>query len=503
MAENLYIVDPTGGELWEITDVDVPGNATSKGAFPFALFNPSGITSHGGNLYIVTPAGDELWEITDVDVPGSATLKGTFPAALAQPLGITSHGGNLYVADNQSDNLWEITDVDAPGSATNKGSLPTGLSSPQGITSHGGNLYVVDVVGDNLWEITDVDAPGSATNKGSLPTGLSSPQGITSHGGNLYVVDPAGDELWEITDVDAPGNATLKGTFPAALTNPLGLTSHDPNPSQPPTANAGTDQTVIGGATVTLNSGGSTDIDGSIISQGWTQTAGTTVTLSDPSAVAPTFTAPTTATEREYTFQVEVTDDGGLTATDTVTITVEANQAPVVSIQTGDMTVNAGAVVSLAATIADREGGTLTPSWVADPANGTFTDSGAVSTMWTAPDDLTANTLHRLTLTGEDALGLTHMDTVEITVRRANMAPIVDAGDHQDVEPGATVTLTAIASDQDGTIASYLWAQISGTVITLMAANTSEATFTAPADFDTHSLSFRCSVTDNDGDCCP
>ena len=290
------------------------------------------------------------------------------------------------------------------------------------------------------------------------------------------------------------GYAALTAAQKAATTLTL-----DDGAGQPPVANAGIDQTVIGGATVTLNSGGSTDIDGSIISQGWTQTAGTTVTLSDPSAVAPTFTAPTTATEREYTFQVEVTDDDGLTATDTVTITVEANQAPVVSIQTGDMTVNAGAVVSLAATITDREGGMITPSWAANPNNGTFTDSGAASTMWTAPDDLTANTSHALTLTGEDALGLTHSDSITITVRRANMAPTVDAGNHQDVEPGATVTLTAIASDQDGTIASYLWVQISGTVITLMAANTSEATFTAPADFDTHSLSFRCSVTDNDG----
>jgi hypothetical protein len=57
--------------------------------------------------------------------------------------------------------------------------------------------------------------------------------------------------------------------------------------NQAPTANAGPDQTVNEGATVTLDGSNSTDPDGSITSYLWTQTAGTSVTLSDATAAKP------------------------------------------------------------------------------------------------------------------------------------------------------------------------------------------------------------------------
>ncbi|MCA8838150.1 MAG: hypothetical protein K8963_09900, partial [Proteobacteria bacterium] len=59
-------------------------------------------------------------------------------------------------------------------------------------------------------------------------------------------------------------------------------------PNQLPVANAGTDQRVLFSATATLDASASTDSDGNIVSYAWTQTAGTTVTLSDASAAMPT-----------------------------------------------------------------------------------------------------------------------------------------------------------------------------------------------------------------------
>ncbi|NIQ39535.1 MAG: peptidase C1A papain, partial [Proteobacteria bacterium] len=60
----------------------------------------------------------------------------------------------------------------------------------------------------------------------------------------------------------------------------------------PPTADAGPDQAVTQGTTVTLNGSNSSDPDDGIASYFWEQTAGTPVTLSDPNSSQPTFTAP-------------------------------------------------------------------------------------------------------------------------------------------------------------------------------------------------------------------
>jgi PKD domain len=99
-----------------------------------------------------------------------------------------------------------------------------------------------------------------------------------------------------------------------------------PEDNLPPTANAGQDQTVKTGDTVTLDGSSSTDPDGSITSYLWEQTAGEPVTLSDSSAVSPTFTAPSVTAQTTLTFKLTVTDNDGATGTDTVDVIVEAEE---------------------------------------------------------------------------------------------------------------------------------------------------------------------------------
>lgn len=91
----------------------------------------------------------------------------------------------------------------------------------------------------------------------------------------------------------------------------------------PPTANAGADNTVEMGQTVTLNGSASTPGAGTITSYEWLQVNGQTVTLSDNTVVNPTFTAPDVALIGEVLrFQLTVTNSQGLTASDNVDITV-------------------------------------------------------------------------------------------------------------------------------------------------------------------------------------
>lgn len=88
-----------------------------------------------------------------------------------------------------------------------------------------------------------------------------------------------------------------------------------------PTADAGLDQTVNGGATVSLSGASSRDSDGSIVSYQWAQTGGTQVSLTNANTV-PSFTAPSVVDT--LTFRLTVTDNKGATATDYVQVFITA-----------------------------------------------------------------------------------------------------------------------------------------------------------------------------------
>jgi len=115
-----------------------------------------------------------------------------------------------------------------------------------------------------------------------------------------------------------PVGLSLTVTDPFGLTNSNGVNINVVNHA--PAANAGPGQTVPAGSTVTLDGSRSTDPDGDPLTYMWTQTAGTSVTLSDPTAVKPTFTAPMVG--GAVTFVLTVTDPYSLSATSKVSINV-------------------------------------------------------------------------------------------------------------------------------------------------------------------------------------
>jgi len=98
--------------------------------------------------------------------------------------------------------------------------------------------------------------------------------------------------------------------------------------NSPPVANARADRFVVVDTTVTLDGSGSTDPDNDIASYLWQQTGGPAVTLVNPDSAIAQFIA-SVAAGSTLTFELTVTDAGGLKATDTCVITVSNSSDPI------------------------------------------------------------------------------------------------------------------------------------------------------------------------------
>ena len=120
------------------------------------------------------------------------------------------------------------------------------------------------------------------------------------------------------------GNITASDAlciFQKALSLPSCLDTL-PSANQPPVADAGPDQFVDAGTVVVLSGTGS-DPDGTIASYGWTQTGGTTVSLTGTASAMAGFTAPEVTVAETLTFRFTVTDDAGAQANDDVRVTIQ------------------------------------------------------------------------------------------------------------------------------------------------------------------------------------
>jgi len=206
--------------------------------------------------------------------------------------------------------------------------------------------------------------------------------------GNNFSVSPAVTTTYTVVGTNASG---CTGTDAITVTvNPL------------PTVNAGTDQTICIGATVTLSGSGAAT---------YTWNNGVT------NGVAFTPAATTTYT-------VTGTDANGCINTDQVIVTV--NPLPTVNAGT-DQTVCAGTAVTL------NGSGAATYTWNNGVTNGVAFTPAATTTY---------------TVTGTSAAGCINTDQVVVTV---NPLPTVNAGADQTVCIGASVTIAGSGA------ATYTW----------------------------------------------
>jgi len=89
-----------------------------------------------------------------------------------------------------------------------------------------------------------------------------------------------------------------------------------------PVADAGADFSVDAGSSAALDGSGSADPDGDNIAYSWVQTAGPAVTLSNPAAAGPTFTAPDLNNRTDLVFELTVSDGLVDSLPDAVTVTI-------------------------------------------------------------------------------------------------------------------------------------------------------------------------------------
>ena len=263
-----------------------------------------------------------------------------------------------------------------------------------------------------------------------------------------------------------------------------------------PTVSAGTDQSVLAGAMVTLGAVAS-DPEGTPLSLVWRQTAGPPVTLSSMSGANPSFTAPSPMTTAVLAFQVQASDSV-LTAVDTVFVTVQVPTDAAPTANAGaSQTVAEGSMVTLSGSGSDPDGDPLSFSWtqVEGPAV-TLSSSTAAMPTFTAPT-VGVNTVLRFDLTVSDG-DQEDTDTTFVTVLNVfNDAPIANAGPDQIVREGRLVTLDGSgSSDPNLDPISFSWNQLGGPAVVLSSATAAMPTFTAPQVSGSALLTFRLTVSD-------
>ncbi|MDH3474015.1 MAG: PKD domain-containing protein [Rhodospirillales bacterium] len=228
----------------------------------------------------------------------------------------------------------------------------------------------------------------------------------------------------------------------------------------PPTAEAGPDQSVAPGSEVTLDGGGSTDLNGDRIGYSWSllaAPAGSAATLDDPSLPRPSFTADLSGT---YVAQLVVDDGARRSRPDTVVVDT-ANSRPVAEAGPEPAYVK-GTTLPLDATgSGDADSDPLTYQWsvlkqesgkqgaasISDPASPTPTFSAG------------RDGLYVLQLQVDDGSEPGAPDTLVISTDNAR--PAADAGGDLTLFASGVIQLNGGgSSDGDSDSLSYAWALI-------------------------------------------
>ena len=214
-----------------------------------------------------------------------------------------------------------------------------------------------------------------------------------------------------------------------------------------------------GNATVQLDGSESSDMDGEELTFQWelrTRPLGSTATLTNPTAVLPTFVADKPG---NYEIQLVVKDLNASSTPDTVVIST-TNSAPTANVGP-DQTVSAGGSVQLdGSASSDADGDPLTYQWTltSTPAGSTAVLAGSTTPAPSFVADKAGTYQVRLIVND----GVTESDADIVIVSTENSAPVANAGPDLPGLVNQTIQLNGHdSSDVDGDPLSYRWSFIS------------------------------------------
>lgn len=233
-----------------------------------------------------------------------------------------------------------------------------------------------------------------------------------------------------------------------------------------------------------------------VLTYTWTQTSGTTATLTGANTASLSFNAPSVDANEVLEFMLTV-NDGTADVVSTVSIKVNDNNRPIVTLTPSATEVKEGASISINATAVDADtSDTLTYSWAQTSGTAaTLTGETTASLSVTAPL-LDSSEVLEFTLTVNDGTDDV-VSTVSITVNNNSLPTVNLTPSATEVKEGEAVSINAIAVDTDSSdVLTYSWTQTSGNTVTLTGANSASLSFTAPQVSATETLTFALTVND-------
>ena len=471
-----FVPDVAGDYTWRLVVSD--GTATDKDYVTITVDE-----STSTNTPPVADAGAdqtiELGDTATLDGSGSSDADGdaltyswvmtSLPSGSVPSLTDADTDSPLFTPDLEGEYVLTLTVSDGTDSSTDTVTITvedTTVANTPPVADAGEDQVIT------LGDTASLDGSGSSDADGDALTYSWSFTGVPS-GSSLDDSDISD------SDTDAPTfTADAAGDYELTLTVSDGTDSStdtvlivvdDPATNSDPVADAGADQTVELGGTVTLDATGSYDSDGDAITYTWSTysvPSGSSIvnsSLDDNNAATPSFDPDVVG---DYTWRL-VVSDGTATDKDYVTITVEESTStnnPPVADAGADQNVYTGETVALdGSDSSDADGDALTYSWsfTSVPSGSSLDDSDISNSGTSAPSfspDVEGD--YELTLTVSDGTD-TDSDSVTVAAEEAstgNTPPVADAGFDQTVEIDDTVTLDGSGSyDEDGDALSYSW----------------------------------------------
>jgi uncharacterized protein (TIGR03382 family) len=205
--------------------------------------------------------------------------------------------------------------------------------------------------------------------------------------------------------------------------------------------------------------------------------------------------------ETVLTFTLTVTANG-LSAEDSVNVTVKKNNRRPVGLGPTSLEENEGTAIVLdASTSSDPDGDPLTYRWsqMGGPqvqVTGQNTDKLAFTTPEVGADTLLA---FALVVTDSDGAE-SEVASVTVKVVNVNKVPAAQARKLGGSASGEIITLDAsLSRDPDGEQLTYKWEQTDGPAVTLSSDKEPTVTFQAPTTTTNVTLTFKVTVTDTHG----